>query len=383
VISVAILASGTAWGSLVSDWQDALVAADARGTRGAIAFTRGAAILHLAMFDSGNAIARRYSSYRTPPPFRAPASAHAAAAVAAHTVLTRLYPESAAQFDERLRIDLEAVAEGSARENGVELGRVVAERLLAERESDGWLAPSVYRAEAEARPGRYRPTKPPVGSHFAAARPFALARADELRPPPPPSLDSPEWTAARDEVRARGGKTSATRTAEEAEVARFIAVSHTKFQLQPVSMALRRRGLPWLEESRLMALASVASADATVASFEAKYHYLFWRPETALADGWAPLVDTPPHPEYPCNHCVQAAAAAAFLEAAFPVAPPRLVYVNPSMSPATRELGEPAAMVQASIAGRVNGGIHYRFSGEAGARLGRAVAERVMRELLR
>jgi hypothetical protein len=340
-------------------------------------------MLHLAMFDSGNAVARRFVSYRSPPEVGAAASAYAAAATAAHAVLSRLYPESVAPFDERLRLDLETVAEGTARDNGVRLGRIVAERLLAERAGDGWSSPSTYRAEAQPPPGRYRTTKTPVGSHLRAARPFAIGRAEELRPGPPPSLESVEWARARDEVRARGGKDLSERSPEDTELARFIAVSHTKFSLQPVSAALARRGLPWLEESRLMALVTVASADATLASFEAKYHYLFWRPESVYGEGWTPLVDTPPHPEYPCQHCVQAGVVAEFLEASFPGRPPTLRFVNPSAAEKTREFGSPAAIVDAMIQGRIDGGIHFRFSGEAGAQLGRAVAARTLSELLR
>jgi hypothetical protein len=73
---------------------------------------------------------------------------------------------------------------------------------------------------------------------------------------------------------------------------------------------------------------------------------------------------------------------ARFLETSFPAGPPALRYWNPSRAPATREIDTPAAIVAAMIDGRVNGGIHFRFSGIAGARLGRAVMDRVLRDLL-
>jgi hypothetical protein len=371
-----------AYPSLVSDWHDALVAADAKGAPG-VNFSRSAAILHLAMFDAGNAVLRRYVSYFPQPEARSPASAQAAAAAAAHAVLARLYPAQAASFEEGLNRDLQSIADPLARDNGLAIGRRVADRLLSERADDGWSAPPRYRQDAVAAPGRYRATKPPVLSQLPAARPFALASASQFRPGPPPALDTAEWIRARDEVHARGGQASAQRLPPETELARFIAVSHTKFHLNPVAVALSTRKLPWLEQSRLMALLAMASADAVIASFDAKYHYLFWRPETALGEGWAPLVDTPPHPEYPCNHCVQAGVVAEFLGTFHSRQPLALAYRNPAFSPDPRLYDDPDALVAAAVEGRVAGGVHYRFSGVAGAQLGREVARLVFREQLR
>lgn len=382
VLAACLAFAAPAYPSLVSDWHDALVAADAKGASGAN-FSRSAAILHLAMFDAGNAVVRRFAPYRLPPPVPYPSSAQAAAAAAAHVVLTRLYPAHAGAFEEPLRSHLEGVSDGNARDNGIALGRRVAERLLAERADDGWHAPSTYQSDPEAAPGRYRSSKPPVMSHLGRARGFALGSPGQFRPRPPPSLASDEWARARDEVRVRGGAESAERTGAETEIARFIAVSHTKFFLDPASRALRKRKLPWLAESRLMALLAMASADASIASFEAKYHYFFWRPETAIGDGWRPLVETPRHPEYPCNHCVQAAVVAEWLDEFFARQPLGINYYNPAVSPQPRLYVDPESLVTAIIEGRVNGGLHYRFSGIAGAELGRTVAQHVFREQLR
>ena len=62
-----------------------------------------------------------------------------------------------------------------------------------------------------------------------------------------------------------------------------------------------------------MSLASMAQMDAAIAVFDAKYHYTFWRPVTAIRNGdidgnpqtvristWQPIDVTPLHPEYPC-----------------------------------------------------------------------------------
>ena len=74
-----------------------------------------------------------------------------------------------------------------------------------------------------------------------------------------------------------------------------------------------------VEAARFMAMISVTYADALIACFDAKYHYAFWRPITAIRAGdtdgndatvgdpaWSPLLPaTPNHPEYPSAHsCV-------------------------------------------------------------------------------
>jgi hypothetical protein len=76
-----------------------------------------------------------------------------------------------------------------------------------------------------------------------------------------------------------------------------------------------------------MALFSVATADAVIAVFDAKYKYEFWRPITAIRNGdidgnpaterdatWQPIDATPMHPEYPCAHCILSSSVAAVIE---------------------------------------------------------------------
>src|SRR4029450_9143478 len=79
--------------------------------------------------------------------------------------------------------------------------------------------------------------------------------------------------------------------------------------------------------ARLLAMVNLVGADALMSALYAKYHYLFWRPATAIdptaviADGfgpvpgyddgnlvtieqigWRPLMTTPNHAEYPSAH---------------------------------------------------------------------------------
>src|SRR5258705_12188111 len=82
------------------------------------------------------------------------------------------------------------------------------------------------------------------------------------------------------------------------------------------------------DNARLFAVAAMAMDDALIAVFDAKYQYNFWRPVTAIRNGhdgndattrepgWAPFIDTPMHPEYPCAHCIVSSSLVAVLAAA-------------------------------------------------------------------
>ncbi len=93
-----------------------------------------------------------------------------------------------------------------------------------------------------------------------------------------------------------------------------------------VAQLAAARHMDLLDCARLFALTSLAGMDAYIAVFDAKYHYNFWRPVTAIRNadqtgnpatprepGWQPLGETPMHPEYPCAHCITSSAVAAVI----------------------------------------------------------------------
>ena len=368
-----------------SDWSDALAQCEPRPGM----FPRSAAILHLAFFDAANAVERRYASYRPAPAFAKPASGAAAAAAAAHAVLRALCPASAESADRRLAAALGSVPVAE-RDNSLLLGISVAQALLAERDADGWGADEEYRPETA--PGRYVPTVTPVGSAVPKARTFAIGPYEPFRPEPPLDLASAQWARDLEEVKAYGGERSSRRDAAQTSRARLIALSHGRFYLTPAAEAVRQAQLPLVEGARVLALLAVAMADGHVVNFATKYHYGFWRPVTAIRnadrDGndattrdpsWKPLVETPMHPEYPCQHCLAASITATVLAATLRDSP-ALVLRGPADTGTLRVAL--ADLVPLTIDGRVHAGIHYRSSGLAGAALGERVARHVMREIL-
>ena len=227
--------------------------------------------------------------------------------------------------------------------------------------------------------------------------PFALQRADQFRSAPPPALGSAAYAAAFDEVKAKGRKGSAARTADET------AYAHYWYEFSDIGwnrigrVAAADRGLGLQSTARLMALVNVAMADGYLAGWDAKYHYDFWRPYTAIraADfdlndattpdaAWEPELATPPVQDYPSTHSVLGAAAAEVLAAVlgdhttFTMQSPSAI---PANSPRTFTSFRQAAAENA--ASRVMAGIHFRFATKAGLEMGRDVGQWTVAKQLR
>lgn len=298
------------------------------------------------------------------------AFADAAVATAVHDVLVDLVPARRDQLDRALPANLDGA--------GAVAGREQARRVLAERRDDGLVAAAVERTYAPppAAAGVWRPTPPDAhaGAEAGApaATPFLLTSTAQLRPGPPPPLDSAAHQRDLAEVRDLGRKDGATRTAAQTAVATYWAGSELAVQVGVLRALLRTQGLGVVAGAHLLSVFHRVTVDAALASFEAKYHYVLWRPVTELREGgltdWAPLIDTPAFPEYPSGHTVFAGAAAAVLTALVGPGPRTPLAVG------GRTFSTWQQLVTENVDARVWDGIHYRTSDEVGADLGRRVA---------
>ena len=145
-----------------------------------------------------------------------------------------------------------------------------------------------------------------------------------------------------------------------------------------------------------MALASVALADAYIAGMDAKYHYEFWRPITAIRNGdiddnpatepdptWQPIDNTPMHPEYPCAHCVNSAALAAVVEGLLGTADvPEIVMTSPTAPGVTHRWTNIRAYTDEVSQSRIWAGFHYRFSTRIGQDMGRKIGQYVVENVI-
>jgi hypothetical protein len=388
------LAAPCALADVVTDWNERGVAAGYTARNSPDMHSRNMAIVHLSAFEALNSIAPRFTPYRARLAAEPGASPEAAAAVAAHDALVKLYPDQARDFDAALQSDLAKVPEGPAKAAGMRLGAQAAAAMLADRAKDGVGAPITYRPFT--LPGKYVPTAFPSSSTWSLVRPFALKSADQVRPPAPYALTSAEWAKDFNEIKAVGAKTGSTRTAEQTDIARFWQLTGPA-TYNPVARQLAAaKNLDLLDTARLFALSAIATADAAIAVFDAKYTYGFWRPVTAIRladiDGndatqmdpvWEPFANTPMHPEYPCAHCIFQGSAASVLRSLFGDSVPRFTMTSTTAPGVTRSFDKLSDYVADVVNGRVYEGVHYRTSGEVGAAMGKQIGEYVTQTQLR
>ena len=140
----------------------------------------------------------------------------------------------------------------------------------------------------------------------------------------------------------------------------------------------------------------MAISDSLVASFLNKYHYNFWRPETAIhagaADGnskteadpdYAPFIVTPCFPSYPSNHGSAGNAAAEVLRSLYGEAGHSITLTNPTVPNIVLQYSSFKQITDDISDARVYGGIHFRTDQVAGGQLGRAVGTAVYKNNLR
>jgi len=313
--------------------------------------SRAMAIVHIAMFDTVNAVVGGYQSYTGVRAPRGPLSLQAAISQAARDTLAALFPAQTTSFDGWLAEDLAAVKNKDAKANGIDLGKRAASAVLASRARDGseHLEPLMgIDFVPSDLPGYWR--QDPIsliplalGGHWGECIPFVLQSSNQFRVPPPPAMNSPEYTAAFNEVKRLGGDgvvTPTERTADQTLAGIFWAYDGTPSLCAPPRLYNQitvhiadQMGTDGIELARLLALVNVAMADAGIAIWESKYYYDFWRPITGIresdpgtgptgdGDGnaatigdptWTPLGApasnltgpnfTPPFPTYPSGH---------------------------------------------------------------------------------
>jgi hypothetical protein len=351
------------------------------------------AIVQLGVYDAVVAIRGRYRPYATAIAAPKYASLDAAVAQSAHDVLVALVPNQAATLDAQLAEALARVPDGEAKTAGVQTGKQAAAGILANRTGDGRFEPIVYVFPLP-KPGAYQPTPPafsltPLVPWVANVRPFALESPSQFRPAPPPSLRSLRWALGYNLTRAYGSVDSSLRTDEQSEIAIFWTENTAQQWNRNIAAQAGRVGLSGLETARLLALTNTAMADAWIGCWDAKYHYNFWRPVTAIQQGdsdpradtvgdpgWTPFRTTPNHPEYPGAHaCVSTAASYALARyfrrdrTQFPMDG---IVAGVTYRHQFARYSDAGAEARAA---RIFGGMHYYFSNEAGERLGRHVVD--------
>ena len=398
-IRLAVGAAAPAGANVITDWDEKALAAVAPLASVPSPYTPYAAyrmmgIVHAAMFDAVNSIDRRYRPYLVQLPADPATSKEAAAASAAAAVLATIDGKTAGEMKVALASYLAAIPDGNAKSDGVRLGEAVAAKVVAARARDGSDAADDYRPRTA--PGVYVPTPIMRGPMWPRVKPFALASPSQFRPGPPVALESKEWAADFNEIKAYGERKSEKRTAQQTETARFWLVAGPVAYHPFVRELVTAKQMGVAESARFMALAAIAINDALVGVLDAKYHYNFWRPVTAIRNGdidgnpatdreptWQPIADTPMHPEYPCAHCALSGSVAGVVKAALgSVDIPEIAVASPTAPGVTHRWTSMTAFTDEVAHARIWAGFHYRFSTRVGTDMGLTIGQHVVKSVM-
>jgi hypothetical protein len=379
---------------VIADWNENAVSFGVLHNIGPPPAERIIAMTQVAMFDAVNSIERKYRPYLVQLPTSATASKDAAAAAAAGTVLAGVNPQTQLTMKSLLESYLAAIPDSPAKAEGIRIGEAVAAKILEERANDGARASDTYRPRATA--GIYVPTAPTAAPQWPNVKPFALTSASQFRPAPPVALESAEWAADYNEIKELGGRASTKRSAPQTEDARFWLVTDGRGYYPVIRTLVEAKKLSLVDSARLFALAAVAREDALIAVFEAKYHYEFWRPVTAIRNGdidnnsaterdaaWEPIDATPMHPEYPCAHCISSASLVGVIEVVFGTAEvPEVSIASPTAPGVVHRWTNVRAFSDEVSKARIWAGFHYRFSTKVGQDMGNKIGEYVAKNLM-
>jgi hypothetical protein len=363
--------------------------------------TRSFAIMHAAIYDAVNAIDRTHKPYLVClTGVSRFASQDAAAASAAHEVLVALYPKFQTVLDDQLRQSLASIHDGQDKAEGIAIGKTVADQILALRSNDGSTAPAVPFVSGSA-PGDYQSTPPnfpkqPQFTHWSHVTPFALERANQFRPGPPPALTSETYSDVFNEVKSLGIANSTSATPDQALTGHFWNGAIQNYWNEITQTATLRHELTTAQSARLFALLNLTFADGVIAFYDAKYTYNFWRPVTAIreaaTDGnpetlpdpnWLPAVgNTTPDPAYPGAHAVISAAGASVLISFFGENHFDFTVTSEVLAGVDRSFRSFSAAGEEATLSRIFAGVHFRSDSTTGQTLGREVADFVVDNFL-
>lgn len=361
------------------------------------------AAMQVAVHDALNSISPRFESYSELP--RAPRTAHPEAAVAAasRAVLVGLMPTQEAAIAAYYNAAI-ASCSTQACLDGIAAGEAAANAILLARNGDGSATPHLPYNAAPA-PGVHQPTPPtppapPANppaqfAGWALVEPFVLKSGSQFRAEPARMFDLRSWEYTRDynEVKRVGALNSTERTVEQSEIARFWPGGGAN--LNAVARAIvADRGLDLWEHARLLALVNMALHDATVAVFDTKYTYNFWRPVTAIRAGdtdgnpltvadpeWISYQNTPPYPDYTCGLTTNVGAGLEVLRRYFRT--DTLPYTLTTAAGLTRSFERLVEADAEAVSARVFGGMHFRSGCRRGILQGRQVGRYVIEHSLR
>ena len=392
--------------------------------------SRAFAIVSVAMYDAFNSIDGKYEPYLSDVPGYSQADARAAIGTAAYLTLSDLYPQQADRFDDLYEEWLSLIKPGTARDQGVELGEIVAAAILEARTGDGSEADMIYIPGIGPPYHQVDPLNPNQGFHaplWGAVDTFVIGDVEDFLASPPPAMDSFEYALAYQEVMTLGSNDPDTlRTAEQTEIGLFWAYDGApglgtppRLYNQIVRVIAKNRNNSTADNARLFALINLAMADAGIQCWATKYTYEFWRPIMGIRSGdedgneltvgdeeWEPLGApftngpagapnfTPPFPAYTSGHSTFGAAVFWTVRLFYKTDQVHFEFMSDELNGINRNQDgsvRPVAVrrykrlsdaILENGLSRIYLGIHWRFDAEQGIASGVEIAEYVYENAL-
>ncbi|MEA2605194.1 MAG: hypothetical protein QOF89_6186 [Acidobacteriota bacterium] len=395
--------AGPVHADVVNDWNNVLLQAIRTDKTSPPKASRAIGLMNVAVFDAVNGLVGGYTPYAVtsaPPP--GGGTPEAAAIAAAHKALVALFPAQAATFDAAEATSLSAIPNSPGKTLGIAWGESVAGQILALRAHDH--SGDVVTANLPLGGLWWQRTPPaladPLLPNWGTVTPWGISSVAQLRPDPPPIPASAEYAAAFEEVRLLGRVDSTLRTPEQTQIARFWAdgggtdtpPGHWVVIAQGVSSS---QHLTLIQNARLFALIGIAVADAGIVAWDAKYHYLDWRPITGIrladTDGnpntpqdttWSSLLVTPPFPSYISGHSTFSSAAARVLALFLGTDTFSFTTTSDGLPGVQRSFSSFSQAAAEAGQSRIYGGIHWQYDNQVGLAAGRAIGEQVFYDVL-
>jgi hypothetical protein len=392
--------------------------------------SRSFAIVQSAVYDAANSITHAFDPYKFSVAAAPGASVEAAIAQAAHDTLVYVYPHYVATFDADLAQDLAAIPAAAA-QAGAAVGASVAAQMIASRSNDGSATNLPYTPTGQIghwAPDPLNPTQTYLTPGWGNVTPFVMTSGNQFRPPPPPALNSAEYTAAYNELIQVGGDgttTATQRTEDQTESAIYWGYDGQPGLCSPPRMLNQiavqigqQMGNTEMQNARYLCLVNLALGDAGISSWDAKLFYDFWRPIQAIRAGaddgnpntqgdplWAPLGApgdngsasnfTPPFPSYTSGHATFAGAMFRLIADFYGTDKIPFTFISDEFNGLTFDINgqvrpiRPRHFDTLSQAMEENGqsriylGIHFSFDKVAGINEGVSVGDYVFQHALR
>jgi PAP2 superfamily protein len=320
-------------------------------------------------------------------------------------VLSTYFPGSVTALNAALANSLALIPDGEAKNSGIRTGDAAAAAMITLRANDG-SSPPQFKMPGPVVPDEWQATQScPIVNGVAVGiffewqymTPFGIQSVSDFLLRPPPALTSNAYAKTYNEVKAVGGVDSTERPPDQAEVVAFYAVSSPTLVFNEAARQIAQQEQRSLSENaRALALINMAINDSLVASFFNKYHYNFWRPETAIRAGdtdgnpkteadpnFIPFIVTPCFPSYPSNHGSGSNGGAEVLRRLYGEGGHAITISNPAVPNVVFQYTSFRQITDDISDARVYGGIHFRTDQVAGEQLGQAVGTAVYKNNLR